>query len=114
MAATLSWRAAPAGSRLPALSSLIAGFFMRGRMCGMKRKRLLTAILAVATAALVMVIYFAAYVTLSEKIDQGNDHLRIFYAESQVTVFTPAAKTESLCVGHSVNPIYMDPTNPFG
>ena len=80
----------------------------------MKRKRFLTAILAAASVILVMVIYFAAYVTLGKKIDQGNDHMRIFYAQWQVMVFTPAARIESLCVGHPVNPIYMDPTNPFG
>jgi len=72
-------------------------------MAGMKRKRILSALLIAASITLSVVLYFAAYFTLGTSDD--NYTVRVFKDPWQANLFMPAAKIESLMVGHSVSTV---------
>ena len=65
---------------------------------GMNRNRPLTAILAVASTALLVGIYFVAYFASA---DRSGDN-RYFESRWQEVLFTPAMKIESVCVGRHI------------
>jgi hypothetical protein len=80
----------------------MAGFFMRGRMAGMNRKRALIATLVLGNAALVIAVYFAVYFGISKKV-VGVTQFREFNKPWQAKLFVPAAIVESLFVGEQIN-----------
>jgi hypothetical protein len=90
---------------------------MRSRMAGMKRKHVVSAMLAIIVSVLLVAVYFAAYFALPERLDAAGQrsrvHLRIFKARWQAALFTPAAKIESLTTGQNVVTESPGDSNPF-
>jgi hypothetical protein len=94
------------------IAALVARFFMRGRMGGMRedtphqqkttRTMLSPLLTAMAGASALMLLYAGAYLLVRTPDRDGSQELRNFNHEWEATFFTPAVKIESALRGESI------------